>query len=60
MQIKSACGTTAVKAVAQNWKASACKVNANLVGAAGVKAAFYKKTFAAFYGDGTKDPEVCF
>ena len=50
VKVEAFCGVAAVKFIAEDWKAAACKMNADLVGTAGVETAFNKKTRAAFYG----------
>ena len=60
MQVEAFCEFAAVKFIAEDWKAAAGKMNADLVGTAGVEAAFNKKARAAFYGDFFENAEVCF
>ena len=58
MQVKAFCGGAAVEFVAEDGKATACQMNADLMGTAGVEAAFNKKAGAAFYGEALKNPEI--
>ena len=60
VQIKTRGSCTAVKCIAQNWQTSACKVHTNLMGTAGVEAAFYKKTLAAFYSKLLENTKIGF
>ena len=59
MEVESFCGFAAVEGVAEDGKVSAGKVDADLVGTAGVQAAFEEEAGAAFHGDFFEDAEVC-
>jgi hypothetical protein len=60
VKIKAFCRSAAVKCIAENWQAAAGKVDADLVGTAGVKAALYEKALAAFYSKLLENTEISF
>ena len=58
MEIKTSCRCTAIEGVAEDGKAAAGQVDADLVSAAGVEGAFYEEARTAFYGDFFEDVEI--